>query len=1012
MTKKYKLIMVLLISFVSSPIFSQTYRALFDQLDKTDNGSSSFHTNIDRHLTSENGILLEAYLNMFKATNDMRYLDKFVILAKRVQDRRDDNIGTAVVTDLPNDYTFYADDGSAIRTCTINSTSDIGSSRAWTVWDANVAADKTQTVGGATIVLRPGSCSQTQLFKEAAELCLPMAEFILMLETDYSYLNTVPLPAEVNKSTATHNNYGAFPCVNYQDFGIWLRYRVGQTISWFDAQYVNSCPSSFCSNPLHDDSDCCNQPEGTISEWSYYQFTENNTGGINQQLYMGTLLAYMYQITVARGEDGTSIAQGYLFKVRNMLSDFLYHIHNSEGEAQVSHPSVDGVENSYIWCHGFGCDQSLVEDVSHAVIDLRFMDACYKFGIQDYVNGQLVSSSDMHDLSNTFAYNIVSAPLQMHKNVAGGDGTCDQCDPAVTPDRYGYYTGQFAFLLEYNNPKIYQIISDFYAPDNVANYDISTNASSRWAVSYLAMYEHLFNPLAVQRNSIAPGYSYNSGACGDFVDGDGNKVFVLSRIVSAGSIDTKIIESKLDNSNNIVTVNTFTKTGTELYFLSKGEIVTGNSQDEFVAIDLVNDRLEIYKIESGALVNILQASLSSLGLDDDDIRGTAVADFHPLLAGDEIVVNTKSGGVPFLKMYHFNGTGLTQITTTISGGTITDIDGFCAGQFDATAENQIAVYQNSTNKIEVYRFDGDDEFIPVSVGTIPTPSEVWKGICSGDFDGTGVDELMLYQENPATGRFEIFSVISGVVTLKDIEYFPKNQQNHMMCSMRFDKYGQSDALVTFRDYDSQISIFNMDGLCPGLDLANQTLDGSTTIDNPHDLVDQNNYTLDYHVNSTIIAGSNFIIDDPSIVEMSSGKEIKFKDGFTALAGSDLHAYIEPALECTPSTFRRQNPYPPQQPSARPVDSGPSNVKAIENKDIAVMPNPNNGSFQIMVTRNEKAVGVKEVKVFDIMGKVVWETGPSTNNVFVVDITGYAAGIYYVKSTNEFDEISMKKLIKQ
>lgn len=47
-----------------------------------------------------------------------------------------------------------------------------------------------------------------------------------------------------------------------------------------------------------------------------------------------------------------------------------------------------------------------------------------------------------------------------------------------------------------------------------------------------------------------------------------------------------------------------------------------------------------------------------------------------------------------------------------------------------------------------------------------------------------------------------------------------------------------------------------------------------------------------------------------------------------------------------------------------------------------------------------------------MGKIIWENGPSTNSVFNIDITGYTQGIYYVKSVNEFNEMGMKKLIKQ
>ncbi|MBA3971911.1 MAG: hypothetical protein H0X46_07165 [Bacteroidetes bacterium] len=110
---------------------------MFDNFDEVGLSDFTFHSNIDRHLNAESSIMLESYLNMFKATDDLRYLNKFCILAKRIQDRRDDNIGTAVVTDLPNYYSFNKPSGALIRTCTITSPLDISSSKAWSVWDGN-----------------------------------------------------------------------------------------------------------------------------------------------------------------------------------------------------------------------------------------------------------------------------------------------------------------------------------------------------------------------------------------------------------------------------------------------------------------------------------------------------------------------------------------------------------------------------------------------------------------------------------------------------------------------------------------------------------------------------------------------------------------------------------------------------------------------------------------------------------------------------------------------------------
>ncbi len=988
MIKKIFIFCLLFNMICSNNLFSQKYRELFDQLDSQDPGLTSLYSNINRDLNGYSTQLLESYLNMFRATDDIRYLNKFVITAKRVQDRRDDNITSAVVLGLP-----ASRDG-----CTLNSTTEIWASRAWSVYDGNRLDD---------------GCFLTQTFKEAAEICIPMADFILMLRTDYSYLLSNPLPNEVNSLTASIHNYGSVtPVLTYEDFADWLELRIHETIDWFDESWVESCQDDVVFCLLNTEQNCCNQPANTASGYSYYQFTEHNTGGINQQLYMGTLLVYMYQISVIKGTSGINPNLQYRFRARNMLYDFMAHINDSWGIIGGSRPVIPGTggETCYIWCHKYDCGGDLWEDVSHAIIDLKFAHVCHKFNIPNIVGG-FITASDMHNLSNTFAYKIVSSPLDMHKNVTGGDNNCDQCDPDVSPSSYGFMTAQYAFLSEYN-PKIYQIISDFYAPDNIMNYDISGGVAVL-GYSNLALYENIFNPIAVKRSvPVASGIDFKyTGACGDFIDGDGNNVFVSSKVyTSSGFPITQIEEQYLDNNNNIVVLNTFARTNEEIGLLSKGDILPTISGDEFVGIDARNDQFELFRVQSASLNSFFQTPFSSLGINLSDVKGTVVANFHPVIFGDEILVNAVVAGSPVFKMFHFDGTTLIEIPTTSNTSSLSSIDGLCSGKFDASGENQIAVYENSTNKIEIYNFDGDDEFLLVSSGTISTPGEIWKGITSGDFDGDGIDEIMLYQENAITGRFEIFRLTTSGIELKALEYFPNNQENGIMCSMNLSNYPKSEALVTFRSYDGQVNIFNMEGLCPGLNLNSQTINENTSIDNPYEGAPLNDYSIDYHVNGTLVAGNNFNVLAPSIVDMTSGKEIIFKPGFTAVAGSNLHAYIEPALECSPSTFRKNTPISGENPPQ--FISQPEKIKTTRNSNISIIPNPNNGTFLISVTRNNNPVSIKEIKVYDIMGKVIWETGASSSNMFAVDITPYASGIYYAKCINEFDEMEMKKLIKQ
>ncbi len=86
-------------------------------------------------------------------------------------------------------------------------------------------------------------------------------------------------------------------------------------------------------------------------------------------------------------------------------------------------------------------------------------------------------------------------------------------------------------------------------------------------------------------------------------------------------------------------------------------------------------------------------------------------------------------------------------------------------------------------------------------------------------------------------------------------------------------------------------------------------------------------------------------------------------------------------------------------------------KAVINT-LKIQPNPNNGTFQLTLTKNQKPIGVKKIEVIDMMGRIVWQTGASASNTFTIDILNCSQGIYYVRTINEDGETEMKKLIKE
>jgi gliding motility-associated-like protein len=79
--------------------------------------------------------------------------------------------------------------------------------------------------------------------------------------------------------------------------------------------------------------------------------------------------------------------------------------------------------------------------------------------------------------------------------------------------------------------------------------------------------------------------------------------------------------------------------------------------------------------------------------------------------------------------------------------------------------------------------------------------------------------------------------------------------------------------------------------------------------------------------------------------------------------------------------------------------------------MSIIPNPNNGTFQIMLNKDDRSTPIKEIKVLDIMGQVVWQTSSPSATMYDVDIANYSSGIYYAKCISESGVVEVKKLIK-
>jgi bacillolysin len=187
---------------------------------------------------------------------------------------------------------------------------------------------------------------------------------------------------------------------------------------------------------------------------------------------------------------------------------------------------------------------------------------------------------------------------------------------------------------------------------------------------------------------------------------------------------------------------------------------------------------------------------------------------------------------------------------------------------------------------------------------------------------------------------------------------------------------------------------------------------------------------DVVINNHTVSGSEVINYNSSILfndlhvpattslTVTSNTKITMKSNSKATSGCYFHAYITPACQERSFISNLDNGDVYNFDKTSNINSIASNSKdsskqtAKINDNININPNPNDGTFQISITKNNKEIGVKEIKVFNIIGEVIWSTGASSNNLFTIDITVYPPGIYYVHTVNEQSEIEVKKFIKQ
>jgi hypothetical protein len=974
-----KKIIIFLLFINGLGVSAQTYREHFDKINEQYlNGDlPSLYSNLNSNTHNNTSRLMEAYCLMYNATKDHKYLSQLIITSKQVMDRRDDNWTHILsqIAGLPvsktDDHCLVTDNpGTALDVympinCSISqSTTQISSiSKGWSRID---------DVCGC--ILHPH-------FMESGTITYPMAQFILIMQ-DHPELNSLELPEEAKSNSGSLNSYNGAEVLTYLDYSNWLKEKIKETLNW-------EITNHFVFDDIHD------EPSNSDDEYFHDYSGGDGYKSYNQQSAIARTLLLMYKVTFQDGDANIA----YLSEAQRVASKVYDGIFNTTWV-------FSNGKHFYEWCHKVGCpiipgttSTTLSEDISHAWLEEDLLDLMFQNNIPTST-GHDITHEHMEGIANGLLYGMLQTPVTITMNVDGDNSNCDQmCNSSGTPQPGNYYvSGQYPFLSKYNEG-VYQAISDIYSPGQLVDGTVNSVYNSGSAVNMLALaqlayYEKLFNPIIVKPSS---GNHHYNGAVS--VGGD-SQIITLNNPTSSLATISSFSYDPL--SMNIANTSNFA-IGGNCKFLAAGGLVSAGSPNQVVTLDL-SGYLGIFSKTTGSITSVGSYPISNAS----NITGLAIGEFANSHASPELISVFDNGDLltygydPALHTFpvlYTNNTGINHIT------------GITAGDFNGDGITELAIMSNTSKKISIFSLENGA--LNLIGESIPFPDDPqWNGITSGDFDGDGIDEIITHKES--NGAFEIYRYKSATasVDLKGSEEFPLTQLNGIMCKAHFDNYPQSDALLTFRNYDGQISAFNLEGLCPGLNLNNQTINASTSTDNPFEPTIDNNYPIDYHVNNTLVAGNGFTISDPSVVEMSSGKEIIFKDGFISSVGSDLHAYIDGHLTCDQETFRKPTPKPSNSPSYTYYQAPKKDQPLKPDNAISITPNPNSGKFQIAISTDNKAEKIQQITVFDIRGTKVWETQNSANLTFDVDISTQPKGIYYVRVIDVNGTVQVDKLINQ
>lgn len=449
-----RFLLALLLTFLGVIQFSlaQTknpYVAAFDIADsaKSNNWGNGYSYYINASMNPKGGTvaldgeadLMHAYITMFRATHDTKYLNKFIIHSKRVQERRDDNVNKLnprlianrtlskkLNPSLPDAYAGYGE-----RFLSYGWSYDI---------DINPNSGEAEFFYG---------WAPTPLY--AGKIIFPMVEFIYLLDNEFPEIQQEVLPFEALgiekyqvQDTFSYDISDSLTQFNtYLDYRNWLYKRVLQSYVFLNNNYWNDKPGVYNCSDKNDVGYFC-------------QLRTHCLGGpgtdINQQCAIGKSLIYLSKIV----PDSSRWKAGLDKQVKDIAYSLRCILETNPRN-----------KYAYTWPEAFKNHTGHKETVGHGIEDAQFMELAYQLRVEEFPNKLFFNIEDVKKMARTISLVVYRKPYDF-ASIIDGSGQKDNW----TALYYG-------FLIPYEED-LFQVFS------HIANESVCKAPKAACQVSYLA----------------------------------------------------------------------------------------------------------------------------------------------------------------------------------------------------------------------------------------------------------------------------------------------------------------------------------------------------------------------------------------------------------------------------------------------------------------------------------------------------------------------------------------------